>query len=100
VPGAAEAAALRRKLLEAVDGLVFVADLRPDRHQATVASLAELRQHLESYGRKLEDAAGRPVQLRDKADENAVERLHRLLPMRQASVFEARADEARACCRR
>ncbi|MEX2209153.1 MAG: GTPase domain-containing protein [Myxococcota bacterium] len=94
VPGAAEAAALRRKLLEAVDGIVFVADLRPDRHQATVASLAELRKHLESYGRKLEDV---PLVIqynfRDKADENAVERLHRLLPMPQASVFEARADE-------
>ncbi len=94
VPGAAGATALRRQILEAVDGIVFVADLRPDRHQATVASLAELRQHLEVYGRKLEDV---PLVIqynhRDQADENAVERLHRLLPLREASCFEARADE-------
>ena len=94
VPGASEASALRRKLLEAVDGIVFVADLRPDRHSATVASLAELRQNLASYGRKLEDV---PLVVqynhRDQADENAVERLHRLLPMREASCFEARAHE-------
>ena len=94
VPGAVEASGLRRKLLEAVDGIVFVADLRPDRHQATVASLAELRQNLKSYGRKLEDV---PLVIqynhRDQADENAVERLHRLLPMREASCFEARASE-------
>jgi len=93
VPGAPNAGALRRKLLENVDALVFVADLRPDRHQATVASLAELREHLESYGRKLEDV---PLVIqynhRDQADENAVERLHRLIPLRQA-CFEARADE-------
>ena len=73
---------------------MFVADLRPDRHQATVAALAELREHLESYGRKLEDV---PLVVqynhRDQADENAVERLHRLIPLRQASCFEARADE-------
>ncbi len=94
VPGAAEAAPLRRKLLEAVDGIVFVADLRPDRHQATVASLAELRKNLESYGRKLEDLPlVMQYNFRDQADENAVERLHRLLPVPQASVFEARADE-------
>ncbi len=94
VPGAPGAGALRRKILDNVDGLVFVADLRPDRHPATVASLAELREHLESYGRKLEDV---PLVVqynhRDQADENAVERLHRLIPLRQASHFEARADE-------
>jgi signal recognition particle receptor subunit beta len=94
VPGAASAAPLRRKILEAVDGIVFVADLRPDRHPATVASLAELREHLAFYGRKLEDI---PLVMqynhRDQADENAVEKLHRLLPMPQASCFEARADE-------
>lgn len=94
VPGAAQAATLRRQILEGVDGIVFVADLRPERHAATTAALEELRKHLASYGRELENV---PLVVqynhRDQADENAVERLHRLLPLRQASCFDARADE-------
>lgn len=94
VPGAPQANALRRQLLDGVDGIVFVADLRPERHQATVAALDELRKHLAVYGRELEDV---PLVVqynhRDQADENAVERLHRLLPLRHASCFDARADE-------
>jgi mutual gliding-motility protein MglA len=94
VPGAADATALRRQLVDGVDGIVFVADLRPERHDATLAALAELRQHLAAQGRKLEDV---PLVVqynrRDQADENAVERLHRRLGMRAVSCFEARADE-------
>ncbi len=94
VPAAVQAAALRRQILEGVDGIVFVADLRPERHAATTAALEELRKHLASYGRELENV---PLVVqynhRDQADENAVERLHRLLPLRQASCFDARADE-------
>jgi hypothetical protein len=94
VPGAAGASGLRRQLVEGVDGIVFVADLRPERHPATVAALGELRQHLEAHGRRLEDV---PLVVqynhRDHADENAVERLHRLLLMNEVSCFEARADE-------
>jgi len=94
VPGASEASGLRRQILDGVDGIVFVADLRPERHKATLAALGELRQQLEAHGRKLEDV---PLVVqynhRDQADENAVERLHRLLPMGEASCFEARADE-------
>jgi signal recognition particle receptor subunit beta len=94
VPGAAEASALRRQIVDAVDGIVFVADLRPERHEATLAALAELRQHLAAQGRKLEDV---PLIVqynhRDQADENAVERLHRRLGLRAVSCFEARADE-------
>lgn len=94
VPGAAQATALRRQILEGVDGIVFVADLRPERHAATTAALEELRKHLASYGRELENV---PLVVqynhRDQADENAVERLHRLLPLRQAGCFDARADE-------
>jgi signal recognition particle receptor subunit beta len=94
VPGASEAAGLRRQIVDAVDGVVFVADLRPERHEATLAALAELRQHLSAQGRKLEDI---PLVVqynrRDQADENAVERLHRRLGLRAVSCFEARADE-------
>jgi len=94
VPGAADASALRRQILDRADGIVFVADLRPERHEATQAALAELRQHLSSQGRKLEDV---PLVIqynrRDQADENAVERLHRQLGLRGVSCFEARANE-------
>ena len=93
VPGSPQAAALRRELLKDVDGIVFVADLRPERHDATLASAAELRQHLSAQGRKIEDV---PLVLqynrRDQVDENAVERLHRKLGIKGAS-FEAVASE-------
>ena len=93
-PGAASAATLRRQILDRVDGIVFVADLRPERHDATAASLAELRQHLQAHGRKLEDV---PLVVqynhRDQADENAVEKLHRKLALRGVPCFEARANE-------
>ena len=93
VPGATSAAAIRRELLKDVDGIVFVADLRPERHDATLASAAELRQHLSAQGRKIEDV---PLVLqynrRDQVDENAVERLHRKLGIKGA-CFEAVASE-------
>jgi signal recognition particle receptor subunit beta len=93
-PGAPSAQSMRRQILDRVDGLVFVADLRPARHDATVSALAELRQHLEAHGRKLEDV---PLVVqynhRDEADENAVEKLHRKLGLRSVSCFEARADD-------
>jgi mutual gliding-motility protein MglA len=93
VPGATSAAGIRRELLKDVDGIVFVADLRPERHDATLASAAELRQHLSAQGRKIEDV---PLVLqynrRDQVDENAVERLHRKLGIKGA-CFEAVAKE-------
>ena len=93
VPGSPQAAALRCELLKDVDGIVFVADLRPERHDATLASAAELRQHLSAQGRKIEDV---PLVLqynrRDQVDENAVERLHRKLGIKGA-CFEAVASE-------
>src|SRR5262249_40854667 len=93
VPGATSAAGIRRELLKDVDGIVFVADLRPERHDATLASAAELRQHLSAQGRKIEDV---PLVLqynrRDQVDENAVERLHRKRGL-PGSVFEAVASD-------
>ncbi|HTO53489.1 MAG TPA: GTPase domain-containing protein [Myxococcota bacterium] len=93
VPGAASASAIRRELMKDVDGIVFVADLRPERHDATLAAAAELRQLLTAQGRKLEDV---PLVLqynrRDQVDENAVERLHRKLSL-PGACFEAVAAE-------
>jgi len=84
----------RRTLLDGVDGVVFVADLRPDRHEATVASLEELKGHLGSYGRELEDLI-LVVQYnhRDEADENALDKLHRRLDVKPASQFECIASD-------
>ncbi len=94
VPGAPQASAMRRQILDGVDGIVFVADLRPERHPATIAALDELRKHLSAHGLELEDV---PLVVqynhRDQADENAVDRLHRLLPFREVPCFDARADE-------
>jgi hypothetical protein len=93
VPGAPQAAAVRRELLKDVDGIVFVADLRPERHDATLAAASELRRLLGLQGRKIEDV---PVVLqfnrRDQVDENAVERLHRKLGI-NGPCFEAVASE-------
>ncbi|HTO71664.1 MAG TPA: GTPase domain-containing protein [Myxococcota bacterium] len=93
VPGSPQAAAIRRELMKDVDGVVFVADLRPERHDATLASAAELRQHFSAQGRKLEEV---PLVLqynrRDQVDENAVERLHRKLGLKGA-CFEAVASD-------
>lgn len=93
VPGAPQAAAIRKELLRDVDGIVFVADLRPERHDATLAAASELRRLISSQGRKLEDV---PLVLqfnrRDQVDENAVERLHRKLGLAGA-CFEAVASE-------
>jgi len=93
VPGSPQAAGLRKELIQNVDGIVFVADLRPERHDATLASAAELRRHLSAQGRKIEDV---PLVLqfnrRDQVDENAVERLHRKLGITGA-CFEAVASD-------
>ena len=93
VPGAPQAAAVRRELLKDVDGIVFVADLRPERHDATLASASELRRLLALQGLKIDDV---PLVLqfnrRDQVDENAVERLHRKLGLLGA-CFEAVASE-------
>ncbi|MFQ5697299.1 MAG: ATP/GTP-binding protein [Myxococcota bacterium] len=94
VPGGEAHLAKRRELCEAVDGIVFVADLRPTRHEATVAALDELRGHLKSYGRSLEDVL-LIVQYnrRDLVDENAIEALHRRLGLDPDCVFESVASE-------
>ncbi len=84
----------RRRLLEDVDGVVFVADLRPERHAATQAALGELRDHLRAHDRTLDEVV-LVVQYnhRDEAGENDLERLHRALALRPAGYFEAIATE-------
>lgn len=94
VPGRAEYAEERRQLLEDVDGVIFVADLRPDHHADSEASLEELRANLASAGRSLDDVV-LVVQYnhRDGADENALDALHKALDIKPAAHFEAIAAE-------
>jgi signal recognition particle receptor subunit beta len=94
VPHGAEHATVRRNLLENVDGVVFVADLRPDHHRATLASLKELEGHLRSYGRSFNDIVlVFQYNRRDAVEENAVEKLHRAVWVEPSAAFEAVASE-------
>ncbi len=94
VPGAERFKDERRQILADVDGIVFVADLRPGRHEATVASLAELEEHLQSYGRGFDDVL-LVVQYnrRDEAQETDLEKLHARLGVKPEAHFEGIAPE-------
>jgi hypothetical protein len=94
VPGGASHAATRRDLLKDADGVIFVADLRPQRHAATIESLRELDGHLKHHRHSYEDV---PLVLqynhRDEVQENAVEALHRAVPLQPSAAFESVASE-------
>ena len=94
VPGGTKHAAIRRRILEGADGVVFVADLRPDRHDVTLAAVKELEGHPKVYGRTLEDTS-LIVQYnrRDEVDESVLDRLHRRLALKPAAFFEASAND-------
>lgn len=94
VPDGPNCSEERRRILDGVDGIVFVADQRPDRHSATVAALSELREHLESYGRSLDDVAVvLQYNRRFESDENALDSLHRQLDLKPDASFEAVASD-------
>ncbi len=94
VPGGPEHTRLRREILESADGVVFVADLRPPRHDATVEAAEELKKHVRSHGLSLDDMAlVTQFNRRDEADENALDQLHKRLPLEPAASFEAVATE-------
>jgi len=93
-PGGEAAADRRRQLVKDADGVVFVADCRPDRYNATLDALRELQGHLRRHGRSLREIL-LVIQYnhRDEADENSVERLHRSIKLKPAAAFEAVATE-------
>ena len=94
VPGGAENAAERCRVLEGADGIVFVADLRPERHEATLEALHELEEHLATYDRKLGDVLTvLQYNRRDQADETHLEKLHARLGIAPEAHFEAIASE-------
>lgn len=94
VPGANPYAEERRRILEGVDGVIFVADLRPEQHEGTVKSLEELETHVESYGRSFETI---PLVLQynhsDEADETALEKLHAKLGVKPEAYLEGIATD-------
>ena len=94
VPGGEQQADARRQLVRDADGIVFVADLRADRYNATLESLKELQNHLKSHGRSLREVL-LVIQYnhRDEADENCVERLHKSIKLKPSAQFEAIAPE-------
>lgn len=94
VPGAPELATTRKQLLDQMDGLVLVLDARAERLDDNLASVAELRESLASYGRTLEEIPS-VVQYnkRDLGDPFAIEELHRRLGLADAAVFETVATD-------
>jgi signal recognition particle receptor subunit beta len=94
VPGPDRFKDERRQILADVDGVVFVGDLRPGRHEATVKSLAELEEHLQSYGRSFDDVL-LVVQYNrgDEAAESDLEKLHARLGVKPEAHFEGIATE-------
>jgi signal recognition particle receptor subunit beta len=96
VPGGEGSDAVRAELLDDADGIAFIADLRRDRHAATLAALEELLALLGARGRSLDDVA-LVIQYnhRDGADETAVEQLHRRLGLGSAVSFDAVAVEGK-----
>lgn len=94
VPGGDAHRELRRQVLDSADGVVFVSDLRPERHQATLDAAAELKEHMQSYGRSLDDIV-LVIQYNRRGDssENALDELHHRLGLKPAAYFEAVANE-------
>ncbi len=94
VPGGDAPSAPRRQILDGVDGIVFVADLRPEKHDEVLPALAELQEHLASYGRSFDDVIfAMQYNRRDQVDENALDALHRRIKIKPAASFETVASE-------
>jgi signal recognition particle receptor subunit beta len=95
-PGAEASESVRSQLLQDADGVVFVADLRRERHETTLAAFEELLGHLAAQGRSLDEIA-LVIQYNhgDAADETAVEQLHRRLGLGSAVFFDAVATQGK-----
>lgn len=89
-PGGPEQAPTRMQLLDQIDGIVFVADGRPECLEANVECLRELIDFLGQYGPSPSDL---PLVIQynkcDLVDPFAIERLHREIQLPGAAVFEA-----------
>ncbi|MCP4040183.1 MAG: GTPase domain-containing protein [bacterium] len=94
VPAAPEQAPTRKQLLDRIDGVVFVADSRPECMAENIASLSELITFLDDYGH---DPADLPFVVQynkcDLVDPFVIERLHGEIRVPGAAVYEASAKD-------
>ena len=94
VPGGPGLKTTRKQLLDQVDGIILVLDAQADRLDENLASIAELRESLGSYGQSL---AQIPVVIqynkRDLGEPSSIEALHRRVGLPEAAVFETIATE-------
>lgn len=94
VPGGPGLETTRKQLLDQVDGIILVLDAQADRLDQNLASIAELRESLNSYGQSLEQI---PVVIqynkRDLGEPFSIEALHRRIGLADAAVFETVATE-------
>ncbi|MEO0321448.1 MAG: GTPase [Myxococcota bacterium] len=94
VPGPVRLNATRKLVLTGTDGLLFVADSRPEQREANRGSMENLRGNLEELGRSLEDT---PhvflLNQRDAPDATPVPELVAELEAGEAPVFEGVATE-------
>jgi signal recognition particle receptor subunit beta len=91
-PGGREQAPTRKQLLDRINGVVFVADSRPECIEDNVASLRELVGFLADYGHTPSDL---PFVIQynkcDLVDPFVIERIHREIQIPGAAVYEASA---------
>ncbi|MDP6979057.1 MAG: GTPase domain-containing protein [Myxococcota bacterium] len=94
VPSAPEQGPTRKQLIDRIDGVVFVADSRPEYIADNVASLSELIVELKNYGIEPQDLPF-VVQYNkcDLVDPFVIERLHREIQVPGAAVFETSAKD-------
>ncbi len=90
VPGQVFYDASRKLILKGVDGVVFVADSQPERREANVESIRNLRVNLKEHGLDLETL---PYALqfnkRDLPSIMAVEQMYRELNFKREPTFQA-----------
>ncbi len=89
VPGADDQAMTRKQLLDEVEGVMLVLDCAPERIEANLGAIHELRASLEDYGRRLDEL---PIVVQynksDMAEPFAIEGLHRRIGLAHAAIFE------------
>lgn len=93
VPGGPEHAITRKHLLDEVSGIILVLDTQKHRLEDNLASIAELTESLQRYGRSVETIPV-VVQLNktDQSDPAAIQALHRQIPLSEVIIFETRID--------
>ncbi len=94
IPSSPETLDRRREIVATADGIVFVADLRPEHHDATADALEELESILRERDLDFDDVMI-VVQYnhRDEVDENALDGLCRRLGLDSETSFEACAKD-------